>query len=152
MAKKTALLIVCLILPLLLFAQNNKWKMGTRLIDSRVMFISPGVVHLYPFMDRETNMIGFARASSSLFVVIPPVYEDAFNAHQLLFPVKKDGKWGAMDLGERYFYEGHDSFDPIIPCIFDEVEIIDEYHAKVTRNEKSEVIDVRDGDKLFNKK
>lgn len=100
---------------------------------------------LLPFYDLDTHKIGFLRNSSNLNVAIPPLYEDCFYDDYLLMPVKKDGKWGAMDLGARFYRKGYSFRDPIVPCIYDNVEVIDDLHVKAYQNGKASIIDVSEG-------
>jgi len=147
---KTASLICFILFPLLVFGQEQKartWKRFDSILKEKVRFISPWSKFLYiPFMDDETGLIGFVRTESSLKVRVLPTYEDLYNNKEyLLVAVKKDGKWGAIDLGDRWWSEEYHAPDPIIPCIYDEVWILDDTHARVIKDGKSKVIDVSSG-------
>ena len=143
---KAALVLTCLLLPLLAWGQEREWKWNDSILRGGVRFISPGRFIFYPFMDDDTGLIGFVRANSNLPVRVLPVYEDLYNNQEyLLVAVKRDGKWGAVDLGDRWWGEDYHAPDPIIPCIYDEVWIVDDTHARVVRNGRSEVIDVSEG-------
>lgn len=147
---KTALLMCFILFPLLVFGQEQKartWKRFDSILKEKVRFISPWSKFLYiPFMDDETGLIGFVRTESSLKVRVLPTYEDLYNNKEyLLIAVKKDGKWGAIDLGDRWWSEEYHAPEPIIPCIYDEVWILDDTHARVIKDGKSKVIDVSSG-------
>jgi len=60
----------------------------------------------------------------------------------MLLAVEKDGKWGVMDLGGRFFDKtGRYNFKmPIIPCEYDKIEVIDDFTAICD----GKAIDVRD--------
>ena len=144
--EKTALLLCLIVLPLLASGQEKKWKRFESILRENVRFISPGRFIYYPFMDDDTGLIGFVRANSNLPVSVAPTYEDMYNNQEyLLVAVKKDGKWGAVDLADRWWGEDYHAPDPIIPCIYDEVWIVDDTHAKVIMNGRTGVIDVSAG-------
>lgn len=143
---RAVILLCCLMLPLLASGQEKKWKRFDSILLGDVRFICPGRFIYYPFMDDDTGLIGFVRANSNLPVSVVPTYEDLYNNQEyLLIAVKKDGKWGAVDLADRWWGEDYHAPDPIIPCIYDEVWIVDDTHAKVILNGRSEIIDVSAG-------
>jgi len=143
---KSLLLFICVLFPLVTFGQDKKWTKGESIVKEHIWFISPGGFTFYPFMDEESGLIGFVRANSNLPVQVPPTYEDLYNNGEfLLVAVKKGGKWGAVDLADRWFTDDYHAPDPIIPCIYDEVRIIDNSHARVVKNGKSMVVDVSEG-------
>ena len=144
---KYRLLFLCLIIPLLASGQDGKYKIGESILQDDVRVVIPSYLHLIPFRDENTGLIGLVRNGSRLLVTLLPTYEDCYNAHCLLMAVQKNGKWGALDLGERYLpgEEYERGYPPIIPCIYDEVFVLDDYRARVTKDGKTEIIDIREG-------
>lgn len=86
----------------------------------------PGGQRLIAFSDNETGLIGFLSNNSRLTVRVEPMYEDTYNNGYLLIGVKKDGKWGIFDLGQR-FATLKDIREPLLECKYRRVEIIDNF-------------------------
>jgi len=148
--RKSALAMCCILLPLLAAGQEKKvrtWERFDSILQEGVRFITPWNDYIYlPFADEDTGLTGFVRAGGSLGVRVPPVYQDLYNNQEfLLVAVKKDGKWGAVDLGDRWWSEEYHAPDPIVPCIYDEVWLIDDTYARVIKDGRSRVIDVGSG-------
>ena len=91
-----------------------------------------------PFMDLETTKIGFLRTDYT--IAVPPTYENADNRGFLLLPVQKNGKWGVMDLGLRYYVPGSKFNDPLIPCKYGKIEVRNDYIVVCD----GKIIDIRD--------
>ena len=144
--RHTIIILFFLSVSIFATAQSGNWNDGVSVLKPgvRVMTCANGY-RLLPFLDLESHKIGFLRNSTNLNVAIPPLYEDGFYDVYLLMPVKKDGKWGAMDLGARFYRKGYGFRDPIVPCIYDKVEVIDDLHLRVYKGDTSRVIDVSDG-------
>lgn len=108
------------------------YKRGENVLKSGVSLVSVDHTRiLMAFMDNDTYKIGFLHNQSLLTVLVPPIYDDAYNSGTLLYPIKKDGLWGVMDLGGRFF-DPHGVYNfkkPIIPCKYKKIEIIDDYVA-----------------------
>ena len=86
----------------------------------------PGGQKLIAFSDNETGLIGFLSNNSRLTVRIEPMFEDTYNNGYLLIGVKKDGKWGIFDLGQR-FATLKDIREPLLECKYKRIEIIDNF-------------------------
>lgn len=98
------------------------------MLNPNIMLVSiDRTRRIVAFMDKETMKIGFLRNQSDLTVAVPPTYDSALNTDYLLYPVKKDGKWGVMDLGCRFWHKGYTFRDPIIPCEYNNVEVINDF-------------------------
>ena len=141
------LLFWCLFIPLLASSQERGLRIGQSIVKDDINVVVPSYLHLIPYFDEESGLFGLVRNNSRLTVALLPAYEDFYNAPFLLLSVKKNGKWGALDLGERYLpgKEYESGYPPIIPCIYDEVFVLDDYRARVTKDGKTEIIDIRDG-------
>ena len=144
--KQATLCFILFALSCVASAQSDKWQQGISVLKPGVAVLVP--THGYrfiPFADTDTGKIGFLSSASNLSVAIPPTYEDIFFGHYMLMPVKKNGKWGCMDLGARFIREGYSLKDPIIPCIYDLVEVIDNDRVRVYQNGTSHIVDVSKG-------
>ena len=95
----------------------------------RIVSTSPDV-RLIAFMDLDSKKIGFVRNGSALSVALPPTFDRVDNQGFLLLPVEKGGKWGVVDLGCRYYIPGHKFYDPFVPCIYNKIEVLDDYCVK----------------------
>ena len=122
-----------MVLACILFvsAKAYDFSRGTNLIKpgARIVGLSSDI-RLIAFMDVETRRIGFLRNDAVLSIALPPTYENIDNQGHLLLPVMKGGKWGVVDLGCRYYVKGHNFYDPFIPCIYNKVEVLDDYCVK----------------------
>lgn len=144
--KRIIVALALLAVSSLAVAQTSKWRQGDSILKPNVGVLVPGHGYrLIPFIDKENGKIGFLGNSSSLVVAVPPTYDDGYFSIYMLMPVLKDGKWGVMDLGARYTPEGHHYTDPIIPCVYDKVEVVDNDHVRVYRNGESYVREISTG-------
>lgn len=54
-------------------------------------------------------------------IMVPAQFDDCNMTHKSLVAVKKNGKWGVVDLEMRNIAE-----QPIVPCIYNRIEIVDD--------------------------
>lgn len=112
---------------LLMSAKAYDFSHGTSVLKPGVRIVCPSPqLKLIPFADLDSKKIGFLRNTSNMNVILPPVYENGKSEGFLLFPVMKGGKWGVVDLGCRYSVKGKKLYDPIIPCIYKDIEVKDD--------------------------
>ena len=114
-------------------------KAGTSILQDGVSFYGMrSEVSLYPF--RYNEKYGFTAKHSGLTVLIEPVFDDMYNNDSALVPVEKNGKWGVVDVSGNTL----PSKQPIIPCKYDIITLIDDLHVYATLAGKTEILDVRD--------
>ena len=53
---------------------------------------------LVPFIDKSTDLIGFARCYGDGDILLDAQYEDLYYDGSALVPVQKNGKWGLVDM------------------------------------------------------
>lgn len=119
------LAVLCLVLT---SATVQKFKSGDSVLKNGVVVYGiPAERRFIPFMDTETGKIGFLRNNSDLNIAVPPTYDAIYNDVYLLLAVEKDGKWGVIDLGGRFFIPRDDlsiPVVPIIPCSYNKVKVL----------------------------
>ena len=95
---------------------------GQSILNDRIrVFAIPAEMRYIPFKDEYVGRYGFVRNISNLGVIVPPTYEDIYNSTYMLVPVKKNGKWGVIDIGARYV--NYSLCEPIIPCRYSKIKI-----------------------------
>ena len=72
-------------------------------------------------------------------VIIKPVFEDAY-VNYTLIAVKYKGKWGAIDVS----FDRVPGKDPIIPFVYDRIDVIDDNCAYLWKDGKKTFVDIRD--------
>ena len=83
---------------------------------------------------RDPNgLYGFVINCSDPVVIIKPVFEDAI-------AVKYKGKWGAIDVS----FDRVPGKDPIIPFVYDRIDVIDDNCAHLWKDGKKTFVDIRD--------
>lgn len=108
-------------------AQTSKWKHGNSVVQPGIhVYVTATQLRFIPFMDEETMKVGFLRNASDLNIAIEPIYDRAYISGYLLVPVKINGKWGVMDLAARYSVPDSRFDAPLIPCQYDEIEVIND--------------------------
>lgn len=122
---KKTFAIICVLLALI-FAQASRYAglmRGDSALPSNVSVVSlTDGIRFIAFCDEETGKIGLLYNNSKLLVKELPTYEDSYYNGYKLLAVKKDGKWGVIDLGGRYNF-GKDLGKPIIDCKYNSISI-----------------------------
>ena len=112
----------------------HKYVNGESVLKGNIaVYGIPAERRFIPFRDKVTNKIGFLRNNSDLNVAQEPYYDDIYNDVYLLVAIKKDGKWGVVDLGGRFYIpkgarEG--IVTPLIPCSYNKVEVLSNRKVK----------------------
>ena len=89
---------------------------------------------------RDPNgLYGFVINCSDPVVIIKPVFEDAY-VNYTLIAVKYKGKWGAIDVS----FDRVPGKDPIIPFVYDRIDVIDDNCAYLWKDGKKTFVDIRD--------
>ena len=131
MRKKYWILAVIVILLTTAFAPYVKHQVGENLTVNNVAVIVPPIGYrMLAFYDKETEKIGFCSNSGSFQVLIPAEYDEALNGRYKLMAVKKNGRWGAVELSLNNSLVKD---QPVIPCEFTSITIISDTEAEVVR-------------------
>lgn len=72
----------------------------------------------------DNGKVGFAGRNSKMCMSVRPVFDELYNYGWLLLPVKKDGKWGVVDLALRYHVPDAKERGLIIPCVYKNLPIV----------------------------
>lgn len=129
-----ALLLCLFFIPAAGIASYYIQKGQSILKEDIQFFYLPEGPMMIPFiqMINGTPKIGFVKNASRFIVVISPTFDEADDTKRtMIMPVKKNGKWGAVDLQLKYSMYAD---QPVIPCVYDLVEQCDDDHVYVTKN------------------
>lgn len=120
--KKIIFVVAAVMLLLVTPAATQNYEHGKSVLNEGIsVYGIPSEMRYIPFKDSSSGMYGFLRNISNLGVKIPPMYEDVCITAYMLVPVKKDGRWGVIDIGARYI--DYSSCNPIIPCSYSQITI-----------------------------
>lgn len=84
---------------------------------------------------------GFARNSTSPTIIIEPTFDGIQNTWCGLIPVKKNGRWGAVEATLNHSHAGD---QPIIPCDYELIEPKDDEHVIATIDGKKRTLNIKD--------
>lgn len=105
--KKIFLFFVFLVLSVSCFGQ----KKHDNVLKDEYEFIGVNGKVLSAFKCKKTgDLIGFFKFQGKGFILLEPQFQDAYYEGGDLVAVKKNGKWGVVDMGYRYVK------DLIVPC------------------------------------
>lgn len=121
-----ALAVLCIVLSSAV--TYHRYVNGESVLKGNIaVYGIPAERRIIPFRDLTTSKIGFLRNNSDLNVIQEPYYDGIYNDVYLLVAVKKDGKWGVVDLGGRFYIPKgarERMVTPLIPCVYDEVKVL----------------------------
>lgn len=120
------------------------YRVGDSVVKDGINIIFPSNGNiLVPYYDETVEKVGFLRSCSEPFIVIPAEYDEMYNSEYSMIPVKKNGKWGAVEVSLSNSYKDE---QPIVPCIYKKVLPISDTAVEVTmENGTKRIIDIKNG-------
>ena len=129
------------------FTTGTLYRYGDSVVKDGISIIFPPIGNrLIPYRDGTIRKYGFLHRHTVPVIGIPAEFDDVYNSEYKMVPVKKNGKWGAVDVSLEYSDMDN---QPIVPCIYTKVLPISDTAVEVTMsNGAKKIIDIRNGQSI----